>query len=37
MVAVFARDDVEITFQSNLLTVTGKKEEAAADPTFIAA
>ncbi|WP_426289866.1 Hsp20 family protein (plasmid) [Ensifer adhaerens] len=28
-VAGFASDDLEITFQSNLLTVTGKKQEAA--------
>jgi molecular chaperone IbpA len=30
-VAGFARDDLEITFQSNLLTVTGKKQEGIAD------
>ncbi len=30
-VAGFAQDDLDITFQSNLLTVTGKKQEAAAD------
>ena len=30
-VAGFAPDDLEITFQSNLLTVTGKKQEAASD------
>jgi len=30
-VAGFASDDVEITFQSNLLTVTGKKQEAGSD------
>jgi len=28
-VAGFASDDLDITFQSNLLTVTGKKQEAA--------
>jgi len=28
-VAGFAQDDLDITFQSNLLTVTGKKQEAA--------
>ncbi|MFD1329017.1 Hsp20 family protein [Mycoplana ramosa] len=27
-VAGFARDDLDITFQSNLLTVTGKKQES---------
>ena len=26
-----AQDDLDITFQSNLLTVTGKKQEASAD------
>jgi molecular chaperone IbpA len=30
-VAGFAQDDLDITFQSNLLTVTGKKQEAAND------
>src|SRR6478736_3208564 len=30
-VAGFSQDDLDITFQSNLLTVTGKKQEAAAD------
>ncbi len=30
-VAGFAQDDLDITFQSNLLTVTGKKQEAAAE------
>lgn len=30
-VAGFAQDDLDITFQSNLLTVTGKKQEAPAD------
>jgi len=30
-VAGFAQDDLDITFQSNLLTVTGKKEEAIAE------
>lgn len=30
-VAGFAQDDLEITFQSNLLTVAGKKQEAPAD------
>ena len=30
-VAGFAQDDLDINFQSNLLTVTGKKQEAAAD------
>lgn len=30
-VAGFAQDDLDITFQSNLLTVTGKKQEASAD------
>jgi molecular chaperone IbpA len=30
-VAGFAQDDIDITFQSNLLTVTGKKQEASAD------
>ncbi|MDX3977657.1 Hsp20 family protein [Shinella sp.] len=30
-VAGFAQDDLEITFQSNLLTVTGKKQEASAE------
>ena len=30
-VAGFAGDDLDITFQSNLLTVTGKKQEAAAE------
>ncbi|MBB2687806.1 UNVERIFIED_ORG: molecular chaperone IbpA [Rhizobium etli] len=30
-VAGFAQDDLDITFQSNLLTVIGKKPEAAAD------
>lgn len=30
-VAGFAQDDLDITFQSNLLTVTGKKREASAD------
>lgn len=28
-VAGFAQDDLEVTFQSNLLTVTGKKQEVA--------
>ena len=28
VVAGFSRDDLDITFQSNLLTVTGKKQEA---------
>jgi molecular chaperone IbpA len=30
-VAGFAQDDLDITYQSNLLTVTGKKKEAPAD------
>ncbi len=30
-VAGFAQDDLDITFQSNLLSVTGKKQEVAAD------
>jgi molecular chaperone IbpA len=30
-VAGFGQDDLDITFQSNLLTVTGKKQEASAD------
>ncbi|QTK82101.1 Hsp20 family protein [Agrobacterium tumefaciens] len=30
-VAGFAQDDLDITFQSNLLTVTGKKQETAAE------
>jgi molecular chaperone IbpA len=30
-VAGFAQDDLDITFQSNLLAVTGKKQEASAD------
>jgi molecular chaperone IbpA len=30
-VAGFAQDDLDITFQSNLLTVTGKKQETPAD------
>ncbi|MEO9340319.1 Hsp20 family protein [Mesorhizobium sp. SB112] len=30
-VAGFAQDDLDITFQSNLLTITGKKQEASAD------
>lgn len=30
-VAGFAQDDLDITFQSNLLKVTGKKQEASAD------
>ena len=30
-VAGFAQDDLDITFQTNLLTVTGKKQEASAD------
>ncbi len=30
-VAGFAQDDLDITFQSSLLTVTGKKQEAPAD------
>ena len=30
-VAGFAQDDLDITFQSNLLTVTGKKQESSAD------
>lgn len=30
-VAGFAQDDLDITFQSNLLTVTGKKQEGAVD------
>ena len=30
-VAGFAQDDLDITFQSNLLTVTGKKQDASAD------
>ena len=30
-VAGFAQNDLDITFQSNLLTVTGKKQEASAD------
>ncbi|TWB53170.1 molecular chaperone IbpA [Rhizobium sp. ERR 922] len=30
-VAGFAQDDLDITFQSNLLTVTGKKQETAND------
>ncbi|WP_458383163.1 Hsp20 family protein [Rhizobium anhuiense] len=30
-VAGFAQDDLDITFQSNLLTVTGKKQEAATE------
>ena len=30
-VAGFAQDDLDITFQSNLLTVTGKKQEAPAE------
>ena len=30
-VAGFAQDDLDITFQSNLLTVTGKKQEAPTD------
>ena len=30
-VAGFAQDDLDITFQSNLLTVTGKKQEASND------
>ena len=29
--AGFSQDDLDITFQSNLLTVTGKKQEAAAE------
>ncbi|MEO9338561.1 Hsp20 family protein [Mesorhizobium sp. SB112] len=30
-VAGFAQDDLDLTFQSNLLTVTGKKQETSAD------
>ncbi|EJC75283.1 Hsp20 family protein [Rhizobium hidalgonense] len=30
-VAGFSREDLDITFQSNLLTVTGKKQEASAE------
>ncbi|EJB01860.1 molecular chaperone (small heat shock protein) [Rhizobium leguminosarum bv. trifolii WSM597] len=30
-VAGFGQDDLDITFQSNLLTVTGKKQEASAE------
>ncbi|MFS2155601.1 MULTISPECIES: Hsp20 family protein [unclassified Rhizobium] len=30
-VAGFAQDDLDITFQSNLLTVSGKKQESSAD------
>ena len=30
-VAGFAQDDLDITFQSNLLTVTGKKQEGASE------
>ncbi|MBW9060466.1 Hsp20 family protein [Agrobacterium pusense] len=30
-VAGFAEDELDITFQSNLLTVTGKKQDASAD------
>ncbi|OBZ92209.1 molecular chaperone Hsp20 [Pararhizobium polonicum] len=30
-VAGFAQDDLDITFQSNLLTVTGKKQETSAE------
>lgn len=30
-VAGFTQDDIDITFQSNLLTVTGKKQEASAE------
>ena len=30
-VAGFAKDDLDIAFQSNLLTVSGKKQEASAD------
>jgi len=30
-VAGFAQDDLDITFESNLLTVTGKKQEASSD------
>ncbi len=30
-VAGFVQDDLDVTFQSNLLTVTGKKQEAAND------
>jgi molecular chaperone IbpA len=30
-VAGFAQEDLDITFQSNLLTVTGKKQEASTD------
>ena len=30
-VAGFSQDDLDITFQSNLLTVTGKKQEVSAD------
>lgn len=30
-VAGFAEDDLDLTFQSNLLTVTGKKQEASTD------
>ncbi|WP_454702312.1 Hsp20 family protein [Agrobacterium burrii] len=30
-VAGFTQDDLDITFQSNLLTVTGKKQEVSAD------
>ncbi|OWW00292.1 Hsp20 family protein [Rhizobium sp. R693] len=30
-VAGFARDDLDITFQSNLLTVTGKKQDTTAE------
>lgn len=30
-VAGFTQDDLDITFQSNLLTVTGKKQEASSD------
>jgi molecular chaperone IbpA len=30
-VAGFAQDDLDITFQSNLLTVTGKKQEASTE------
>jgi molecular chaperone IbpA len=30
-VAGFAQDDLDITFQSNLLTVTGKRQETSAD------
>jgi hypothetical protein len=31
VVAGFAQDDLDITFQSNLLTVTGRKQEAPTD------